>query len=204
MSDTDHLQPPSAPEAQRQLSLAAQRATALPVALRDEWSPARCPAALLPWLAWSFGVEEWDSNWTDAQQRAAIAAALPIKRTKGTIGAVRSAVDSMGLSSQVVEWFNSVPAGDPYTFDLIVTVEQTEFNYAQYLRLRALVDRTKNVRSQLDELRIIVNSPAAAWVGCATLLGHDITVHRYGPNPDQHLLDGSWLLNGSVHLNNGA
>jgi phage tail P2-like protein len=176
----DHLLPPSATELLRQLSLAAERATSLPVEIRDEWSPQRCASHMLPWLAWAFGVEEWDVTWTDAQKRAAITSALAIKRTKGTIGAVVSTVEDMGLGAQVVEWFNQEPAGDPYTYDLIVTAEQAGFTQQQLDLLLALIERTKNVRSHLDELLLQVQSSTTLYTAGAPLLGLDITLAYEG------------------------
>jgi phage tail P2-like protein len=176
----DHLLPPSATENERQLSLAADRATALPVDVRDVWSPEACPSQILPWLAWAFGVESWDVTWTDQQKRAAIAASLPVKRVKGTIGAVRKAVASMGLQAEVVEWFNQLPPGNPYTYDLIIEAEQAGFGEPQFRLLLDLVDRTKNVRSHLDELILQVVSHSTLYTGGAALIGLDITLPYEG------------------------
>lgn len=138
---SDHLLPPSATELLRQLSQSAGRATELQVAIRDAWSPDRCPSHMLPWLAWAVGVEEWDVRWTDAQKRAAIASSLTVKRTKGTIGAVTAAVESLGLGVQVIEWFNQVPAGEPYTFDLVIAADQAGAGGSQHRpRLRGRRD----------------------------------------------------------------
>ncbi len=180
---TDHLLPPSATHTLRELSIAANRATSLPVAIRDEWSPERCPAHMLPWLAWAVGVEEWDVRWTDAQKRSAIASSLAVKRTKGTIGAVVTAVASLGLGAKVVEWFNQVPAGDPYTFDLAITAGQAGFDQAQWELLLALISRTKNVRSHLDELQLNVDSTTTTYGGAVAMLGLDITID-YGGQVD--------------------
>jgi phage tail P2-like protein len=192
--------PPSATALMRQLSLAADRATSLPIVMRDEWSPDRCPAQILPWLGWAFGVEEWDAAWTDTQKRAAIAASLELKRTKGTIGAVQDAVATMGLTAQVQEWFRDVPVRDPYTYRLILTVEQVGFDTEQFRRLLLLINRTKNVRSHLSQLAVQVNTRDTLYSGGATLLGLDITVN-YSYEGDTPLqLDGSWQLDGSQTL----
>ncbi len=171
-----HLLPPSATELERQLSLTAERATALPVTLRDEWSPARCPAHMLPWLAWAFGVETWDTSWTDAQKRGAIASSLAVKRMKGTIGAVVASIQGLGLDAKVIEWFNQVPPGPPYTFDLVVTAQQDGFDQEQWETLLSVVNHTKNVRSTLDELRLDVQTVATSYHAAAALMGLDITV----------------------------
>jgi phage tail P2-like protein len=131
---------------------------------------------MLPWLAWAFGVEAWDTNWTDAQKRGSIASSLAVKRMKGTIGAVVASIQSLGLDAEVIEWFNQVPPGAPYTFDLVVTAEQDGFDQAQWDTLLAVVNHTKNVRSTLDELRLDVQSVATSYHGAAALMGLNITV----------------------------
>lgn len=176
---SDHLLPPSATELLRQLSQSAGRATDLQVAIRDAWSPDRCPSHMLPWLAWAVGVEEWDVRWTDAQKRAAIASSLSVKRTKGTIGAVTAAVESLGLGVQVIEWFNQVPAGEPYTFDLVIAADQAGFDQEQWSLLLALISRTKNVRSHLDELVLNVDSSTVLYTAGAPLVGLNIVL-AYG------------------------
>lgn len=180
----DHLLPPSATELLRQTSLAAERATSLPVEIRDEWSPQRCASHMLPWLAWAFGVEEWDVTWTEAQKRAAITSALAVKRTKGTIGAVVSTVESMGLGAQVIEWFNQVPLGTPYTYDLVITAEGAGFSQQQLDLLLALIERTKNVRSHLDELRLEVQSRTTLYTAGAPIMGFNIQLDYGGELPD--------------------
>ncbi len=181
----DHLLPPSATELLRQLSLAAERATGLPVEIRDEWSPQRCASHMLPWLAWAFGVEEWDVTWTEAQKRAAITSALAVKRTKGTIGAVVSTVNDMGLGAQVIEWFDQVPLGAPYTYDLVITAEGAGFTQQQLDLLLALIERTKNVRSHLDQLRIEVQSRTTLYTASAPMMGLNTQLDYGGelPNP---------------------
>lgn len=188
----DHLLPPSATDLLRQLSLVAERATSLPVEIRDEWSPQRCASHMLPWLAWAFGVEEWDVTWTEAQKRAAITSALTIKRTKGTIGAVVSTVESMGLGAQVIEWFSQIPPGAPYTYDLVVTAEGAGFSQQQLELLLALIERTKNVRSHLDELRLEVQSRTTLYAAGSPMMGFDIELDYGGELPDPQ--PTPWLL----------
>src|SRR5688500_13103717 len=109
MSD---LLPINATPAERAMEGATSRLTDVPVPPRSMWDADTCPAALLPWLAWAFSVDEWDSSWSEAQKRASIRGSVEIHQHKGTIGAVRDAVAALGVPAQVQEWFNLSPAGD--------------------------------------------------------------------------------------------
>ena len=67
MSDA-HLLPPSATHAEVAVSRAMSRLADVEPQCRQMWDPATCPPSHLPWLAWAFSVDEWDSGWTDTQR----------------------------------------------------------------------------------------------------------------------------------------
>lgn len=180
MSDVALLPPSASP-----LELAVAEACAvigdIPAPLRESWSPHTCPANLLPWLAWAFGVEEWSESWTDDQKRAAIAAALPVKRVKGTIGAVSDVIVALGLTARVQEWFNQIPAGDPYTYRLHLDVDQTGYDLEQLKRLLLVVARAKNLRSHLDKILPSVTTSCGLVSAAVANTGHEITVGYGAP-----------------------
>lgn len=91
------LLPPNAAALERALEAATARIGAVPVPVDRTWDPETCPAALLPWLAWALSVDEWDGDWTEERQRDAIAASIAIHRRKGTIWAMRRALQVAGL-----------------------------------------------------------------------------------------------------------
>lgn len=93
---TRSLLPPNATPQERAIEAAIARMTALQVPLRDVWNPARCPAPLLPWLAWAFGVDEWEPSWSDAEKRAAIRDSVAIHRKKGTVWAIKRILRNAG------------------------------------------------------------------------------------------------------------
>jgi len=92
----DSLLPPNANAHERALESAMARATDLPTPLRDLWNADTCPVHLLPWLAWALSVREWDSRWQEADKRKTIRQAIAIHRTKGTVSAVRDALQAAG------------------------------------------------------------------------------------------------------------
>ena len=90
------LLPPNATPLERALAGAMALLGTIPNPVRDVWSPARCPLHLLPWLAWSLGVEEWKPDWPEAVKRAACAEAFAVHRIKGTWAAVERVLDLIG------------------------------------------------------------------------------------------------------------
>jgi len=195
------LLPPNATPLCRELASIGQRLTDLPLPIRQTWDPANCPIQALPWLAWAFGVEDWDQTWTEEQQRAAVAASLEVHRIKGTVGAVTRAVGALGLQCQVVEWFRMQPLGAPYTYDMVLTVTQQGVSLEQLERLITVVNRAKSLRSHLRNLQLNTVSECTAFGAATTLTGFEITVTYGVVNALLH--DGSWLHDGS-HTHSGS
>lgn len=113
--------PPNASALEKALE-AACAAPALPVPLRALWNASTCPAALLPWLAWTMSVDNWSSGWPLSVRRSVTANAIRVHRQKGTAAAVRRAISSFGADMSVREWWEMDPAGAPGTFDVILSV----------------------------------------------------------------------------------
>lgn len=61
----------------------------IPVPIRDLWRWDTCPAAHLPWLAWSMSVDLWDESWPETKKRAVIREAFQVHARKGTLWAIR-------------------------------------------------------------------------------------------------------------------
>lgn len=148
------LLPANATELERALEqLAVDRIGDLSVPLRDIWSAENCPADLLPWLAWALSVDQWSSDWPLHIRRARVAAAIAIQRIKGTAQSVIDVIASFGGNVLIREWFEQTPPGDPYTFDLTVTLggQSDEVPSAEFIdAVIAEVARTKPVRSHFD------------------------------------------------------
>ncbi len=193
----DVLLPPAAKPLERALAQACAAAEDIQMLIGDLWSPADCPSELLPWLAWAMGVEEWDGRWSDEQKRAAIAASIPIKRYRGTIGAVRRALDALGFGVEVQEWFAQIPAGDPYTFQLHLLIDQVGCDMADLDRMIQLVERTKNIRSHIQSININLfstagtNAAAVAAIGWQTSIKNDVPSYSNGDPAFDLLFDAA-------------
>ena len=172
----DNLLPPNATPLERNLATVNAAIGSLPVPLRDLTNADTCPADVLPWLAAYLSVDAWDVNWTEEQSRAAIRASFDVHRRKGTIGAVRRALNAMGIGAQLQEWFNQIPAGAPYTFRLLITADQVGYDATSFARIREVAGNAKNLRSHLSEIVPQIVTRAAPSIAAVTGIGTEITV----------------------------
>lgn len=143
----NHLLPPNATKLERGLSEVAARVSDVPTPLRALWNPDTCPAALLPWLAWSLGVAAWKPYWSEQIKRRRIKQAVEIHRRRGTVQSVRRVVESFGAGVAIREWWQTEPKGTPHTFELVLTV-RADNNVAELQNdIIQEVHRVKPVRS---------------------------------------------------------
>ncbi|MGE4526831.1 MAG: phage tail protein I [Rhodospirillaceae bacterium] len=92
--------------------------TEIPNPIDTLWDPWRCPAKFLPWLAWQYSVDYWREDWPEAVKRQVIDKAYGVHRIKGTLPAVRDAIAGLGITADVVRWFETAPQGEPYTMTI--------------------------------------------------------------------------------------
>ncbi len=141
--------PPNTTAVERAIDRASAAALErLPVYLiRWVKDPDSCPLALLPWLAWEYQVDTWNIDWSEQKKRDAIKRAHYIHRHRGTVAAVRHALVDSPFGTDIVEWFNQNPKGDPYTFRL--NVYQNDLPVTEYDQqdLKLAVLRARNLRS---------------------------------------------------------
>jgi phage tail P2-like protein len=142
------LMPPNATATERAIEQAGTRFEDITLPHRSLWNPDTCPAELLPWLAWALSIDSWKTYWPESIKRARIRTAMEIQRKKGTAKSVRDVVQSFGSSLALREWFQTVPNGTPYTFELILTTGTNVPNTAAYQQdIVDEVSRTKPVRA---------------------------------------------------------
>ena len=196
----DSLLPQNATALETALAESIARISDVPTPCRDAWNADTCPSALLPWMAWAFSVDFWDTTWTDAQKRAAIKSAVEVQRYKGTIGAVKQALGALGYAVTIREWFQQTPPGAPYTFD--VTVDSTQAGIGQdgYAKIISYIDVTKNLRSHLSRFFPTVTTRGGPTFAGALTVGNEITIQYDGTQLHDRLLDGTWQLDGTITL----
>ena len=178
---SDVLLPGNATAQELAIEQTTSRVGEIAVPVRDVWNPDAAPSQTLPWLAWAFSVDEWQTSWTDQQKRDAIKASVAIHRQKGTIGALRKALAALDYSAQVQEWFAQIPSAPPYTFRLLLEADQTGWTLVELNNLIAVVESVKNLRSHLAEVAPSARSTSVLTAASVALTGNEITIAYSGP-----------------------
>lgn len=114
MSDHPSILPPNRTNAEAAIEQALHLGKPDLSAVSTLMHPDTCPAETLAWLAWSFSVDGYGSNWTEAQRRRAVRISPAMHRVKGTRGSVHRALKAAGFETDIFEWFETGDA--PYTF----------------------------------------------------------------------------------------
>ncbi|PZW46381.1 phage tail protein I [Pseudomonas sp. URMO17WK12:I2] len=153
----------------------------VPVPIRDLLSPTRCPVELLPYLAWAFSVDRWESSWSEATKRQVIASAYYVHAHKGTIGALRRVVEPLGYLLSVTEWWQEKPEGVPGTFRLDIGVLESGITEEMFESLTLLIDDAKPVSRHLTGLAIVLETRGRTFIGATALHGDTTTVYPYEP-----------------------
>jgi phage tail P2-like protein len=153
----------------------------VPIPLRDLWNPATCPAELLPYLAWAFSVDRWDTSWSEASQREVIASAFYVHKRKGTIGALRRVVEPLGYLLEVSEWWETEPMGTPGTFALRIGVLDTGITDSMYEELERLIDDAKPLARHITGLDLLGETRGKFHVAATTYDGDLTAVYPFTP-----------------------
>ncbi|WP_311968583.1 phage tail protein I [Pseudomonas baltica] len=175
------LLPPNAKQLESLTAEAIALIYQVPIPIKDLVSPDRCPVDLLPYLAWAFSVDRWDSTWSEVTKRQVIKSSYYVHSHKGTIGALRRVVEPLGYLLEVVEWWQTVPPGVPGTFAIKVGVLDTGITEEMYDLLTWLIDDAKPLSRQLTGLAISLGTDGRTYRGAAAYDGDEIDV--YPPEP---------------------
>ncbi|NKD88770.1 phage tail protein I [Haematospirillum sp. 15-248] len=178
----NNLLPPSASHLERLLAdVDAVRLNALDIAIRDIWNPAACPAPFLPWLAWALSVDVWNPDWPEARKRAVIAASFQVHRHKGTRRAVREALEALDVDVTLTEWFEADPPAPVHTFTAEIATPGP-VSPALSEEALSMIRASKNVRSHLTALRVVLHqSGATPQTAAALLLGETVCLRPAPP-----------------------
>lgn len=163
---TADLLPPSATPQERSISLSVDRAVPVPNATL--WSPWTCPVDILPWLAWALSVDEWDAGASEIKKRQLIANSVEHHRAKGTVSALKRALQTLGYEVEINE-----QTGTAYCFSLGFKIDSGSAGGSV---LEAAVDRAteialrqKNARSKLISSNYVAQAPAIGGPKIVTL-----------------------------------
>ncbi|KQN58002.1 phage tail protein I [Erwinia sp. Leaf53] len=190
------LLPPGSSLYERNAALAGSGISSLGVPLRDLWNPQTCPVIFLPYLAWAFSVDRWDEKWSEAKKRQIVASSMFIHRHKGTVGALRRVVESLGFSLSIDEWWQT--GGEPGTFHLDIGVKDVGITDELYQELDRLIGDTKPASRHMSGLNLTLDSTGAAPVGVACYLGEELVVYPYFP--ETITASASPLVASGIHI----
>lgn len=149
---TGSILPPNATAGEAALE-AAMRADIDISALGTLWNPSTCPADVLPFLAWALAISHWDTNWTEAEKRAAVLAAIPFHQIKGTRAAVEQVLARFNPLLDIVEWWQTRPKGAPHTFQVRADAQLISADFLTSETAEAIVRdvaAAKPLRSHFD------------------------------------------------------
>ncbi|MGS0943718.1 phage tail protein I (plasmid) [Pseudomonas luteola] len=191
------LLPPNATALERRIAQTEASISELPTPIRDVWNPDTAPVELLPWLAWAFSVDAWDSAWTENQRRETIKSSVQVHQHKGTFAAIRDALNALGFPIRVQEWYQQDPPGKPYTFKLLIDVDQIGVPNTGALKFMPVVMAAKNLRSHLDTIELRVASTAEVFTAGLATLGNELTLR---PGDEQYAQIIPGLAQGDIDL----
>ncbi|MHA3104160.1 phage tail protein I [Acinetobacter sp. ANC 3791] len=193
------LLPPNATAFERCFDQAFARVADVPILTRSLNNAQTAPRVVLPWLAWERSVDYWNKDWSEQQKRNTIAAAYDVHCHKGTIGALETAMNAIGISCRVEEWFKTSPQGVPYTFNIYIEINKIGATQSQLVdELASAIRINKNLRSHLLGQSVVVRSDVTACAAAVLCLGCEIDFTGVAGSL---ALNGSWSLDGSQQLN---
>jgi len=170
------LLPPNATGAERALEEAMRSGIDLSQ-VGTLWDPLTCPPEVLPFLAWGVAISHWDSAWSVAEKRAAVMAAVPFHRRKGTRAAVEEVLARFHPLLSLVEWWQANPPRAPHTFEVRASVNDISADFLTAETAAAIirdVAAAKPLRAHFDFVQVL-EAQGALYLAAGGMAG---TMHR--------------------------
>ena len=168
------LLPINVSELLKDLENSSLKATTLEALNRYVTNHDLAPDNILPWLAWAVSVDDWSDNWSLAVKRNVIKASINVHKKKGTIGALRSALEAFNYENIAVEeWFDY--GGDPHFFRVFFDVTKPGFDVGILPQVQKVIDNTKNVRSHLESLKAFLSAEMGLINMGSAMISKEIT-----------------------------
>lgn len=100
--------------------------------------------------AWDASV--WRQSWPLQIKRSVLNNVIREKRKRGTLGAVKKAIETIASFTSLTEWWQETPKGTPHTFKVVASLNNYEGVLESDLQedLIGLIDDAKPVRSHYD------------------------------------------------------
>lgn len=170
----ESLLPPNASNLLKDLEVVFGEAIDLPTLNRFVNNPDEAPANILPWLAWAVSVDDWSDAWSEEVRRNVIKASIEVHRRKGTIGALKKALEAFNYTGvKVEEWFDY--GADPYFFRVFFDVVEPGFDVDILPQVQKVIESTKNARSHLESLRAYLSAEMGLVSIGSLILSKEVT-----------------------------
>lgn len=148
------------------------------------------PEWVLDELAWAFNLDTlmaWSAldgtgqpvNAPIEGKRAILRNIFDLRKRAGTRYAVRRAVELLGVTARVLEWF--VDTGGPYTYRLELTVGTDPLTAVQVQAVVEIAKRFAPVRSRMRSFSVVAGSSGPLSMRSASLAGRHTTISFGGP-----------------------
>lgn len=131
-------------------------------------------------LAWGFGLLEHE-GWGTAtieRKRALMAQVVALYKRRGTVWAVRRALDLLGEAYTLTEWHQT--GGNPFTYRLQIIVSESGLTTAQLESARALVEAYGPIVAYPEEISALVSVESATVSVQAASVGLVVAVAEEG------------------------
>ncbi|EIT7079804.1 phage tail protein I, partial [Escherichia coli] len=119
-----------------------------------------------------------------------------IHRHKGTISALRRAVEPLGYLIEVKEWWQLNE--EPGTFRIVVGVLDQGITDEMHQELERLIADAKPVSRHLTGLAISLSVNGKIFVGTGCYHGDALTVYPY--TPESIIVEGDYFSAPAIHL----
>lgn len=177
---TERILPTGATALELHAEQASTEVSEVSVPIRTLWDPDTCPLPLLPYLAWAFSVERWDDQWDEDTKRSVIRGSYMLHRRKGTISALRQAVEPLGYLISVTEWWQN--GKTPGTFEMEIATLDTGITPEMYTELERVISDAKPCSRHLTMLTISLETRGQLPVAAGSYDGDIMTIYPYYPD----------------------
>lgn len=161
------LLPPNATAGMRAIE-AAMRADIDYSAVATELDPATCKAEVLPFLAWGLAISHWDTDWTVAEKRAAVAKAVAFHKIKGSRAAVEQVLARFHPLLTVLEWWETSPRGRPHSFQIRADASEVPVDFLTPEVADAIIQDVANAKPLRSHFDFVQTLTAQVSVYLAT------------------------------------
>ncbi len=155
----NNTQIPHASRLEEALSLTFAENLNIPIDIHTSWQAVHCPEHLLPYLAWSLSVDDWDDNWSADSKRAVINESIFVHQQKGTLASIRRVMQAAGFGDiDIIENQSLKTWNGELTFEGLETFDHEEMHWAEYkIRLKSPI-----TRDEAERIRRILKNTAPA------------------------------------------